>query len=317
MKLLVSYQLPKAGLSEIFKKFEVIYPENKEFFSEEELIEFAKDVDAIISVFLQKLDNKVIENAKKLKIISNYGVGFNNIDVKFAAERNILVTNTPDVVTEPTADMAYGLMLSVMRRIDECSRKLRENKDFEWGLMKNLGYSLYGKTLGILGMGNIGKALARRALASGMKIIYHNRKKLSVQEEIQYSVSYVSFDELIKNADVLSLNCPLTPETKHIINSKVFSEMKNTAYLINTARGAVVNEADLVNALKNKEIAGAGLDVFEFEPEISKELFLLDNVVMTPHTATGTHETRDELAQMAAQNVLDYFAGEKMKYKVN
>lgn len=317
MKLLVSYQLPKAGLSEIFKKFEVIYPENKEFFSEEELIEFAKDVDAIISVFLQKLDNKVIENAKKLKIISNYGVGFNNIDVKFAAERNILVTNTPDVVTEPTADMAYGLMLSVMRRIDECSRKLRENKDFEWGLMKNLGYSLYGKTLGILGMGNIGKALARRALASGMKIIYHNRKKLSAQEETQYSVSYVSFDELIKNADVLSLNCPLTPETKHIINSKVFSEMKNTAYLINTARGAVVNEADLVNALKNKEIAGAGLDVFEFEPEISKELFLLDNVVMTPHTATGTHETRDELAQMAAQNVLDYFAGEKMKYKVN
>jgi len=317
MKLLVSYQLPKAGLSEIFKKFEVIYPENKEFFSEEELIEFAKDVDAIISVFLQKLDNKVIENAKKLKIISNYGVGFNNIDVKFAAERNIVVTNTPDVVTEPTADMAYGLMLSVMRRIDECSRKLRENKDFEWGLMKNLGYSLYGKTLGILGMGNIGKALARRALASGMKIIYHNRKKLSAQEETQYSVSYVSFDELIKNADVLSLNCPLTPETKHIINSKVFSEMKNTAYLINTARGAVVNEADLVNALKNKEIAGAGLDVFEFEPEISKELFLLDNVVMTPHTATGTHETRDELAQMASQNVLDYFAGEKMKYKVN
>jgi glyoxylate reductase len=317
MKLLVSYQLPKEGLSEIFKKFEVIYPENKEFFSESELIELAKDVDAIISVFLQKIDNKVIENAKKLKIISNYGVGYNNIDIEFAAKRNIAVTNTPDVVTEPTADMAFGLILSVMRRIDECSRKLRENENFEWGLMKNLGTSLYGKTLGIVGMGNIGKALARRALASGMKIIYHNRKKLPEKEEIQYSAKYVSFDELIKNSDVLSLNCPLTSETKHLINAEVFSEMKNTAFLINTARGAVVNEADLINALKNKEIAGAGLDVFEFEPQISKALFQLDNVVMTPHTATGTHETRFELAQMAAQNILDYFEGKKIRYKVN
>ena len=317
MKLLVTYQLPKAGLSKIFEKFDVIYPENRQAFSEEEMIELAKDVDAVISVFLQKFDNKIIENAPNLKIISNYGVGFNNIDVKFAAEKNITVTNTPDVVTQPTADMAYGLLLSVMRRIDECSRKLRSEKDFEWGLMKNLGTSLFGKTLGIFGMGNIGKALAQRAIASGMQIIYHNRNRLSKQEEEKYNAKFVSFDELIQNSDVLSLNCPLTIETKHIISEEVFDKMKESAYIINTARGAVIDEAALIKALKNKKIAGAGLDVFEFEPEISKELFELDNVVMTPHTATGTYETRDDLANLAAQNIFDFFDGKKLEYKVN
>jgi len=317
MKLLITYQLPKAGLKPLFDQFEVIYPENKQAFSEKEMIVLAKDVDAVISVFLQKFDNKIIENAPKLKIISNYGVGYNNIDVNFATAKSITVTNTPDIVTEPTAEMAYGLMLSLMRRIDECSRKLRENPNFEWGLMKNLGTSAFGKTMAIFGMGNIGKALARRAQASGMQIIYNNRNRLSPKEEEKYNAHYVTFDELIKKADVLSLNCPLTAETTHIINAEVFKKMKNSAYIINTARGSVIKESDLVEALKNKEIAGAGLDVFEFEPEITKELFSFDNVTMTPHTATGTHETRDQLAALAAQNILDYFSGKELKYKVN
>lgn len=317
MKVLVTYQLPKAGLQPLFDKFEVIYPENKPAFSEKEMIEQAKDVDIVISVFLQKFSNRIIDNAPKLKIISNYGVGFNNIDVAYAAEKGITVTNTPDVVTEPTAEMAYGLMLSLMRRIDECSRKLRTNPDFEWGLMKNLGSSPYGKTLGIYGMGNIGKAFARRAIAAGMTIIYNNRNRLSHKDEEMYSAKYVSFDELVAQSDVISLNCPLTDETKHKFDLSVFRKMKNSAYIINTARGPVIKESDLVEALKNKEIAGAGLDVFEFEPKINKELFKFDNVTMTPHTATGTHETRNELAALAAQNVLDFLAGKKLKYKVN
>ncbi len=317
MKVLITYQLPQKGLKHIFENFEVIYPYHKEFFSNEEIIELAKDVDAIISVFLQKIDAKVIENAKKLRIISNYGVGFNNIDVEFATQRNIVITNTPDVVTEPTADMAMGLMLSTMRKIDECSRKLRLNPNFEWGLMKNLGTSLWGKTLGILGMGNIGKALARRALAAGMKIIYHNRKQLSLHEEQKYEAQFVDFEQLLQQSDVLSLNCPLTAETKHLINADAFLKMKKTAFLINTARGAVVHEDALVNALENNQIAGAGLDVFEFEPKIAEKLFSFDSVVMTPHTATGTHETRDELAYMAAQNIIDFFENKPLKYKVN
>ena len=204
--------------------------------------------------------------------------------------------------------MAMGLMLSVMRRIADCDKRLRTGK-LEWGLLDNLGYSLYGKTLGIYGMGRIGQALARRAIAAGMKIIYHNRKQVDKSIEEKYNATYVSFEELIKTADVISLNAPNTPETHHIINSKTIGMMKPTAVLINTARGPLINELELAEALRNNVIYGAGLDVFEFGHHVSPELLELDNVTLTPHTGTQTYDVRNDMAFCTSVNIINFFEG--------
>lgn len=309
-KLLVTYQVPLEGLEALRSDFEIIYPE-KEMFSKQEIIEHISDCEVLLTVFTQPIDKEVIAAGKQLKMIANFGVGFNNIDIAFATKQGIVVTNTPNAVCEPTAEMAMGLMLDVMRRISWCDRNLRQNPNFEWGLMKNLGSGPYGKTLGIIGMGKIGKALARRAIAFGMKIIYHKRTQLSSETEKEFNATYVSMEELLKTADVISLNCPLTDATHHLLSHPQFQLMKQGAYVINTARGPVIDEEAMVHYLKNGHLAGAGLDVFENEPSIHPELLTLDNVVMTPHTGTGTVETRIETAREAAENIIRYFNGEK------
>lgn len=309
-KILVMARIPVEGLNELKHQFEVIYPESF-YFSEADLRRFIVEADGVISVFTAPVRTELIQLAPKLRIISNFGVGYNNIDVDFASSKGIVVCNTPDSVTEPTAEMAMGLMIAVMRRISETDRKLRNKTGLKWGMMENLGSTLWGKTLGIIGMGRIGKALARRAIASGMNIIYYNRTQLDVTDELQYKASWVTFSNLLKQSDVISLHCPLTNDTHHLIGENEISQMKGGVFIINTARGAVINERDLVKNLSNGKIGGVGLDVFEEEPGISSELLFMDNAVLTPHNATGTIDTRIMTAREASENIIRYFDGRR------
>ena len=281
------------------------------------------EAEVLVSTFDKPVMREMIMSAPHLKLVTNFGVGFNNIDLETCRERGIRVTNTPQPVIEPTAELAFALMHDVARRTAEFDRKLREGKAEPFGVMNNLSHSLYGKTLGIIGMGRIGQALARRALASGMTVIYHNRRPLGDEamkrlgewalasgSQVPGAIKYVSQEELLKTADFVSLNLPYTPEVKHLIGEKELQVMKPTAYLINTARGAHVNEEALVQALKRGEIAGAAMDVYEHEPEIHPELLQLDNVVLSPHTGTGTWEGRIAMCENVCDNILAWEKGD-------
>ena len=265
-----------------------------------------EQAEILVSTFDRPVTREMIMAAPHLKLVTNFGVGFNNIDLDACRERGIRVTNTPNPVIEPTAELAFALMHDVARRTAEFDRKLREGKAEPFGVMNNLSHSLYGKTLGIIGMGRIGQALARRAVASGMRVVYHNRRPLSdeAMKQLGYEARYVSKEELLMEADFVSLNLPYTPEVKHIIDGKALRMMKSTAYLINTARGAHVNEQALVKALKEGEIAGAAMDVYEHEPQITPELLTLDNVVLSPHTGTGTWEGRIAMCENVCDNII-------------
>ena len=265
-----------------------------------------EEAEVLISTFDKPVTREMILSAPHLKLVTNFGVGFNNIDLDACRERGIRVTNTPQPVIEPTAELAFALMHAVARRTAEFDRKLRQGTAEPFGVMNNLSHSLYGKTLGIIGMGRIGQALARRAVASGMTIIYHNRRPLGDEDirRLGYEAKYISLEELLKTADFVSLNLPYTPEVKHIIDGKALRMMKPTAYLINTARGAHVDEEALVKALKDGEIAGAAMDVYEHEPQIHPELLTLDNVVLSPHTGTGTWEGRIDMCENVCDNII-------------
>ena len=314
-KILVTYQIPKIGLKELEKDFDVYYPESLSLkFSEiEDLID---DYDGIITAFGHLLPPEVIEKASKLKIISNFGAGVDNIPVGLATERGILVTNTPDAVTESTAELAISLMMAALRRIPECDRKIRE-KEIKWGIMENLGRNMFGKTLGIVGMGKIGKATAARAIGLGMSIVYTNRNRLPESEENKYKAVYLPLDTLLDRADVVSLHTPLTDETRHLIGYDEFKKMKPDAWLVNTARGAVIDERALIKALQDKLIAGAAMDVFEHEPDIPDEFLEMENVVLLPHVGTATMEARIAIARSASENIIDFFSGKKPKYMIN
>ena len=265
-----------------------------------------EEAEVLISTFDKPVTREMILSAPHLKLVANFGVGFNNINLEACRERGIRVTNTPQPVIEPTAELAFALMHAVARRTAEFDRKLRQGTAEPFGVMNNLSHSLYGKTLGIIGMGRIGQALARRAVASGMTIIYHNRRPLGDEDirRLGYEAKYISLEELLKTADFVSLNLPYTPEVKHIIDGKALRMMKPTAYLINTARGAHVDEEALVKALKDGEIAGAAMDVYEHEPQIHPELLTLDNVVLSPHTGTGTWEGRIDMCENVCDNII-------------
>ena len=317
MRILVSTRLLPDGFLELMNQHEVIFPE-KEMFTKEEVIHLLPGFDAFVPTFQFKVDKEVIEGAMgNLKIIANYGVGYNNIDVEYATECGIVVTNTPDPVIEPTAEHAFALMLAAARRIPECDRKMRIPNGLKWGVLENLGQTLYGKTLGIIGMGRIGQALARRALASGMKIVYNNRNRISPELEELYQAEYLELDELLRTSDVVSLHTPLTRETFHLIGRISLQKMKETAILINTARGPVVDEVALIDALQHHWISSAALDVYEYEPIISRELFELDNVVLAPHNGTATIEARIEMSRFVSQNIIRYFAGRTDITRVN
>ncbi len=308
-KILIIAAIPKKGLVELEQKFDLIYPSESFMFTDEEIKKHIRLADGVLSVFIRPLTAEMLGEATQLKIIANFGVGYNNIDVAKATEMGVVVCNTPNAVTEPTAEMAFGLLLALCRKIALTDRELRFNPDFKWGMMENLGTGIFGKTLGIVGMGRIGQAFARRAIASGMHVIYYNRSKLPDEIENTYHSERVSFDELLERSDVISLHCPLSKETHHLLDEAEMIRMKQGAIILNTARGSVINEKMLAKYLKNGKLGGAGLDVFEEEPVITPELLTLDNVVLTPHNATGTIDTRIETAREAAENIIRFFEG--------
>lgn len=314
-KILMGYNFDRSGFKSLEGKFEMIYPE-QEHFKREEILERIAAVDVLVPNFSFQTDSEIIETAKHLQLIANFGVGYNNIDVEYAAKKGITVTNTPTSVLEPTAELCFALLLATARRIGYYNNKLHAAERLGWGLYDDLGVGVYGKTLGIYGMGRIGQAVARRAVASGLKIIYCNRHRLDEKIEKLYNATYVDFDTLLAESDFLSLNAPATKDTFHLIGESEFKRMKSTSILINTARGVLVDEKALVQALKNKEIFAAGLDVFENEPKITPELLTFENVVLTPHAGTQTYAGRIEMQEEVAKNIINFFEGGEIE-KVN
>lgn len=314
--ILVNNILPEKGLEELYTHFHVIAPKEKRF-TKEEIIELIPQCHGLLSAFIV-VSKEIIDAGKNLQIISNFGAGFNNVDVNYATERGILVTNIPDTVTYSTAELTLGLMISLLRRVVEGDRKLRAQDRQAWGGPTHfMGENLQGKTLGIIGMGRIGLAVARLAQAFGMKILYQKRSPYTPEVEMQLNLKYMDLEKLIKKADVISLHCPLTTETHHLINADRLKAMQPTAYLINTARGPIVDEKALLGALKAGEIKGAALDVFEFEPKVSEELLSMDNVVLTPHVGSSTLETRTDMTKACVKHLLDYFSGKTPTHVVN
>lgn len=295
MKIAFTTQLPHEGFRRL---------------SEHTLYASLPEADILVSTFDKPVPRSMIESMPHLKLIANFGAGFNNIDLEACRERGIRVTNTPQPVVEPTAELAFALMIDVARRVSEFDRALRNGICQPMAVMNNLSHSLYGKTLGIIGLGRIGQALARRAVASGMRILYHNRHRLPEDMEQRFDATYVDFQTLLQDSDFVSLNLPYTPEVHHLIGQPELGMMKRSAYLINTARGAHIDEQALVEALQNGIIAGAALDVYEHEPAISSALFSLPNVVLSPHTGTGTMEGRIAMCENVTDNILAFCAGE-------
>lgn len=303
-RVFVSRKIPKAGIEFLENaglKVDV-YPEDR-VIPREKLLSIIPDYDALLSVLTEVVDDELLTKATKLKIIANYAVGYNNIDVPACTKKKIAVTNTPDVLTDTTADLTFTLMLSVAKRIVEGDNMVRTNNFKGWNPMLLLGSDVSGKTLGILGAGRIGSAMAARANGFNMQILYHDTIR-NGNIESKYQTKYVSFDELLNRSDFVSLHVPLNENTTHIINADRLRQMKNTAFLINTSRGPVIDEKALVSALKNKVIAGAGLDVFEEEPALTSGLAELSNTVLLPHIGSATVETRNKMALMAAENIV-------------
>jgi len=316
-KVFVTRIIPDEGLNLVLENCDAEVWQEETPPPKEIIIEKIKDCEGILTLLTDKIDAEIMDNAPKLRVISNYAVGYDNIDVKSATQRGIMVTNTPGVLTETTADLAFALILATARRIVEADKFTRSGKWKSWGPMLFLGRDVYGATLGIIGLGRIGQAVVRRAKGFNMKVIYYSRKrKEDVEREL--GVEYRELHSLLKEADIVSIHTPLTEETYHLIGEKELSLMKPTAILINTARGAVVDQKALYKALKERRIFGAGLDVYEKEPiEADDPLLELDNVVLLPHIGSASVETRGKMARMAAENLLAGLRGERPPNLVN
>jgi len=316
-KVFVTRIIPDEGLNLILENCDAEVWQEETPPPKEIIIDKIKDCEGILTLLTDKIDAEIMDRAPKLRIISNYAVGYDNIDVKSATQRGIMVTNTPGVLTETTADLAFALILATARRIVEADKFTRSGKWKSWGPMLFLGRDVYGATLGIIGLGRIGQAVARRAKGFNMKVIYYSRKrKEDVEREL--GVEYRELHSLLREADIVSIHTPLTEETYHLIGEKELSLMKPTAILINTARGAVVDQKALYKALKERRIFGAGLDVYEKEPiEADDPLMELDNVVLLPHIGSASVETRGRMARMAAENLLAGLRGERPPNLVN
>ena len=315
-KILVTFDMFREGFSELENKYEVTFPNGRDF-SYDEISEMIPQYDVLCSMFDFPVDKALIDRGVNLKLIANYAVGYNNIDVAYALSKGLTVANTPDPVTAPTANLALGLMLDTARRITECDRKLRTlGKAMKVGVLENLGVSITGQTLGIIGLGRIGKALCKRARACGMNVIYNNRRPLYIEEETKLGASFVSMEELLAQSDFVSLNVPYNQDTYHIIGEPELKQMKPSAILINTGRGPLVDEHALVKALQEGTIRGAGLDVFEFGDYPLPELLEMDNVVLTPHIGTQTMDARIAMARAVANNGIGFLEGDRAVSRV-
>lgn len=318
MRILLTRKLHDFAIKDLQKRYEVIIHRGKTPMPRKTLIEKIRSVDGLICFPYDIIDKEILESAEKLRVISTYSVGYDHIDLNSARKKSIKIGYTPEVLTNATADLTVGLMLDLMRRITEGDRLIRAGKWSQiFGAHDYVGVDLEGKTLGMLGMGRIGQAVVKRARGFGMTTKYHIRTRLSKIHEKRLGIEFVSFSELIKTSDVLSLHVPHTKQTHHIINLNSLQKMKKTAILINTARGKIINEKDLIRALKTKTIAGAALDVFEKEP-IGKNhpMTKMQNVVLAPHIGSSSAETRAKMAQITVQNLVLGLQGKKMIYSV-
>jgi glyoxylate reductase len=306
-KVLITRRLPDPVMEEMHRRFEVALPKRDKPLSYRELHTLIRGRDGLVSMLSDRVDRDLIRCADRLRIVANYAVGYNNIDLQAAAERGIVVTNTPGVLTEATADLAWALILSVSRRIVEADRYVRTGQWDGWAPTQFLGTDVCGRTLGIVGMGRIGQAAARRAIGFGMRVVYWSRTRLPASTEGELSAAFLPLDELLTVSDILSLHLPLTKETHHLLNVERLSRMKPSAILINTSRGPVVDEKALVAALKKKRLAGVGLDVYEREPAVPKDLLRLRQTVVLPHIGSGTIETRTRMGRMVIENLAAAF----------
>ena len=282
---------------------------NRTSLTKEEIKQQVSGSDAVISYLTDRIDQDIIDRGTKLKIIANYGAGFNNIDVTYASERGIWVTNTPNVLHETTADLTWAMILGTARQIISADRYTREGKFQGWGAKLFLGGDVYEKTLGIIGLGEIGRSVARRAIGFNMRTLYHQRNRLPKEEEKKLNVEYATFEKILRESDFLTLHVPLTEETEYMIGNDEIALMKKTAYLIHTARGKVIDDYALVAALREGRLAGAALDVYEDEPELTEGMRELDNLMILPHIGSASFETRDKMALLVADNVLDALEG--------
>jgi lactate dehydrogenase-like 2-hydroxyacid dehydrogenase len=319
LKIFITGAIPDQGLDQALDKYDTeIWPKDTPP-TKKELLKKVRGIDGLLSLLTSKIDAEVMDAAgKQLKVISNYAVGYDNIDVQAATKRGILVTNTPGVLTETTADLAFALLMAAARRIVEGADYVREGKWHTWNPKLLLGLDIHQATLGIVGLGRIGKAMVRRARGFNMKILYYDEKGRYDKDEEIGALYCETMDEILKYSDFLSLHVPLTPETHHLIDAKALKKMKQTAILINTSRGSVVDPDALYNALKNGDIAYAALDVTEPEPiPANHKLLSLSNCLIVPHIGSASVMTRGLMADMAVENLLAVLRGDEPKYLVN
>lgn len=316
-KVFVTRALPPPGLDMLREKFEVEVNPHDRVLTKKEILLGVTDADALVCLLTDTIDKDIINAGINLRIISNYAVGINNIDTQYATEKGIIVANTPGVLSETTADLAFTLLVATARRIPEGDKFMREGKFKGWAPELMLGTDINKKTLGIVGLGRIGMLVAKRAMGFDMKVIYYSSSRKE-EAERELGLRYTGLDDLLRESDFVSLHVPLTTETKGLIGKRELDLMKSSAYLINTSRGEVVDEPALIEALKNKRIRGAGLDVFWGEPtNVNPELYELDNAVLIPHIGSASFETRSKMAEMAASAVIDVMEGKKPQNVVN
>lgn len=317
-RVFLTRTLHEFALKELKKNYKIEVHSGKIPIPKKKLLSKITNADGLICFPYDLIDKQIIDSAKNLKVISTYSVGFDHIDIEYAKKKKIRVGYTPEVLTDATADLAFSLMIDTMRRVSEGDRIIRRG---DWrqiyGAYDYVGTDLQNKTLGILGLGRIGSVIAKRAKAFDMKLIYHNRKQVSKSKERNLGIKYVTFSQLISQSDVISIHVPHTKETDQLFDKKIFSKMKKTSFLINTARGRIINERDLVNALKKREIAGAGLDVFSSEPIGKSHPFTkIHNITLAPHIGSSTKETRAKMAEITIYNLHLGIRGKKPKYSV-
>jgi glyoxylate reductase len=317
-RIVVTRVIPEPALDLLGEAGELwVNPEDRPL-STEELHAAIAGANGVVTLLHDRVDDAFLDAAgSQLRVVANVAVGYDNVDVPALTARGIRFTNTPGVLTDATADIAFALILVATRRLGEGERLIRAERPWNWNMRFMLGSGIQGKTLGIVGLGQIGTATARRARAFGMEIVYHGRRRVAEELEAELDARFVSLGELLATADVVSLHCPLSAETRHLITAERLHQMKPSAYLVNTTRGPVVDEAALAEALRDGVIAGAGLDVFEREPEVHPALLELENVVLIPHLGSATVETRTAMAVLAATNAIAVLRGEEPPTPVN
>ena len=317
MKVYVTRPVFDEAIDRLRREFEVELNTEDRILPKQELIAHLGDKDGALTLLTDAIDLELLQSTPRLKVVANFAVGFNNVAVDSATQLGVVVTNTPGVLTETTADFAWTLLMAAARRVVEADKFARAGKFKAWGPRMFLGYDIYGKTLGLVGLGRIGQAVARRAAGFNMRVVFHDPESIPDRIIKELGVTRLPFDELLRVSDFISLHVPLFPETHHLLNDHTFALMKPTCIVINTSRGPVVDEKALVSAVRDGKIAGAGLDVFEREPEIEPELFAMENVILAPHIASASHETRLRMCMMAADNLIAALKGERPPNLVN